>query len=171
MVKTPPAYALFLQEPKTLKKQYQDSQKLSNDRWMAPYLRPGLRQSLAPYLRPAQNLLQRRDRPATAPLAIGGSRQSDFAKAREHILVLCLHFASAELLTEMLDVLWHRFHRLRLQAIEAPFHKGPSHFSNVRFHTGFKLMSISGAHARMQKRASCLRQRLAKFHHFFPASR
>jgi len=36
MVKTPPANALFFQEPKTLAKQHQDSYKLSNDRWMAP---------------------------------------------------------------------------------------------------------------------------------------
>ena len=35
-VKTPPANALFFQEPKTLAKQHEDSYKLSNDRWMAP---------------------------------------------------------------------------------------------------------------------------------------
>ena len=42
MVQTPPAKALFFQEPKTVAKQDQDSCKPSNDRWMAPSFSRGI---------------------------------------------------------------------------------------------------------------------------------
>jgi hypothetical protein len=61
-----------------------------------------------------------------APLTIRGSGQNDVAETREHAGMACFSIETPLLLTEMLDLLRHCFHCLRLQSIEARFHKRPS---------------------------------------------
>jgi hypothetical protein len=108
--------------------------------------------------------MPRRNRPAKASLAIGGSGQSDVAESREHVGVACLLFEPSTLLTEMLDMQRHRFHFLQRERIETPFLKRSSQFTNECFHAAFKSMCIGRAHARLQKEVCRIGQPPAQCH-------